>query len=172
MERSGNWPPTKQEQKKFQKRKQKNQQIADQSLKILMLKELKLDFDWKAAGKRLGLSHSVVERLKRDRDFLELGQEIISDATKDIGGMSEAVDKFNDTQKLLKQNLEEGELSVASALVKTHELEYRMHGLFEKDNRQKASNVSVAIFLDEPNQRDEPIDVEGEILDDEEEELP
>lgn len=62
---------------------------------------------------------------------------------------NEAIQSLKDTQKILSENLRDGELGVAGPLVKTHEIEFRRHGLFEKDNRQKASPVTINISLDD-----------------------
>lgn len=144
------------------------QKITTKMLKSQMLKELAKDFDWSAAGKRLGITRQKLCLLKKDEAFVKQGQKIIEKATEQIGGIDAAVQKFNKTQSLLSEALEGGELSIASALVKTHELEYRMHGLFEKDNRQKGGTVMINIELEtDPNpvriEDDNAID--GEIVD-------
>ena len=129
-----------------------NQRITPKMLKAQMLKELAKDFDWSAAGKRLGITKQKLHLLKKDQTFVKHGQKIIEKATEQIGGIDAAVEKFNNTQAILADALGAGEYSVASALVKTHELEYRMHGLFEKDNRQKGGTVMINIELEtDPN---------------------
>lgn len=95
------------------------------------------------------------------------GKRIVDKATEEIGGVQAAIDKFNRTQELLADALESGELGVANALVKTHELEYRMHGLFEKDNRQKGGTVMINIELEtDPNpvMIEDNNAIEGEII--------
>jgi hypothetical protein len=123
--------------------------------KTMLLMELSKDFDWKAAAKRAKIDSKRLSTLKKDKEFLKKGQDLINQATSNIAGraVKEAISKFEETQKTLTQMLAEGESKVASALVKTHELEYRMHGLFEKDNRQKQAPVTINISLDEPEPR-------------------
>ena len=131
-----------------------------------MLKELAKDFDWQAAAKRLGVSPAKLKILKADKDFIRHGSNIILKATEQIGGVDAAVSKFNETQLLLSEALKDGNLGVSGALVKTHELEYRMHGLFEKDNKQKGGTVMINIEL-ETDKNPAKVDdatIEGEII--------
>ena len=98
------------------------------------------------------ISPQKLKQLQEDTQFANQCQTIINNAIDTIAGreIEEAVGKFKQTQASLQDALASGEYSVASALVKTHELEYRMLGLFEKDNKQKQAPVTINISLDQP----------------------
>ena len=148
--------------KRANKKKKKASVKKNNMLKAQMLKELMLDFDWKAAGQRLNLTSSQVSVLRKDEDFKAKGEAIIQKGIEETSGAKSAIDKFMRTQKILMDELEAGETKVASSLVKTHELEYKMHGLFEKDNKQKAQSTAIVInFADTSDIKD----IDGEIID-------
>lgn len=96
-----------------------------------------------------------------DKQFLERGQKLIDKALGERSGMDDAVKRFRKTQEILEEELSSGNLDVSNALIKTHEMEFKMHGLFEKDNKQKGSNVMINISFD----RDSAINIDGEEVD-------
>jgi len=116
-----------------------------------LLRELALDFDWHAASKRAGLTPNQLENLMRDNAFVKRGQAIISKGIGDRSGVDDAIKRFKTTQDKLITALDDGDLTVSSALLKSHEMEFKMHGLFEKDNKQKGSSVSINITFENPN---------------------
>ena len=118
-----------------------------------------LDFNWEQAAKRAGISKRQLHYMQEDDEFMTKGRELIERKSEDRAGVDEAIDRFRRTQKLLIDELESGELSVSNAVLKSHEMEFKMHGLFEKDNKQKGSNVSINITFDNPNNGH--IEVEG-----------
>ena len=134
----------------------------------MLLQELMLDFDMKAAAKRAGLTISQVTTLKKDPKFLEKVDAIIGDVTSALSATSLAVSKFERTQELLSEMLQSGETGVASALVKTHEMEFRKCGLFEKDNKQKAAPILMNIGFSGMD-ANQPKIIEGEVIDAEQE---
>lgn len=75
--------------------------------------------------------------------------------------MEDAVKRFRNTQKILEEELAGGNLEISNALIKTHEMEFKMHGLFEKDNKQKGSNVMINISFD----KDSAVNIDGEEVD-------
>lgn len=121
-----------------------------ENTKIRLLQELVLDMDWGSAAKRMGLSKGQLEKIKADEVFMERANRIVDRAIADGSGISEAVKRFERTQKVLSQELEAGNMGVAGALIKSHEIEFRMHGLFEKDNSQKVAPVQINISLEAP----------------------
>lgn len=140
--------------------------IAKSSMKTQLLKELAKDFDLKAAAKRLNISRKQLMTLEKDPEFTSQCKKIINNALDVIAGreIEQAVGKFKETQSVLQDALSSGEYSVASALVKTHELEYRMLGLFEKDNKQKQAPVTINISLDQPESIQGDIVIDGKKL--------
>lgn len=68
---------------------------------------------------------------------------------------------------MLATMLEEGDAKVAGALVKTHEMEFRKLGLFEKDNSQKQKPVMFNIDMSGmlPQDKEQPKEIEGEVID-------
>ena len=126
-----------------------------------LLAELAADFDWNAAAKRIGISKSTLDRMLADPDFKKRGQDIIDKAMGERSGINEAVDRFKRTQEILEAELQGGNLDVSNALIKTHEMEFKMHGLFEKDNKQKGSNVMINISFD----KDSVVNVDGKDID-------
>lgn len=123
-----------------------------------LLRELAADFDWNAAAERANIPARTLDRMLADQEFLNKGKKIINKAIGEQSGIGEAVKKFHNTQKILLAELGGGNFDVASSALKTHEMEFRMHGLFEKDNKQKGSNVSINISFD----KDSVVNVDGE----------
>ncbi len=131
--------------------KKKRQSVKSLQREADLLRELALDFDLNAAAKRAGitttdLSHMLSSDTFRGRCDTVIGKSVA--AASDVGA---AVKKFQRTQEMLITALDEGDLSVSSALLKSHEMEFKMHGLFEKDNKQKGSSVSINITFENPN---------------------
>lgn len=110
-----------------------------------MLRELLLDGDWSAAAKRAGLVNRQAEHLRNNALFMEKAKGIIEKAG--IREVKEAENRFRRTQEVLMQELEGGNMAVASTLMKSHEIEFRKHGMFEKDNKQKGQSVMINISL-------------------------
>lgn len=117
-----------------------------------ILRELAIDFDWSAAAKRAGLTKKQLDTLLKDEKFLQKGEELINKGTAGLIDIEEANKKFQKTQSILMDALNDGDFSVASSLMKSHEMEFRRFGLFEKDNKQKGQAVQINISLD--NSRD------------------
>lgn len=126
-----------------------------------LLQELSVDFDWNSAAKRAGIPQRTLELMVSDAAFQAKGQKLIDKAMGERSGVEDAVKRFRDTQKILEDELSSGNLDVSNALIKTHEMEFKMHGLFEKDNKQKGSNVMINISFD----RDSTINIDGEEMD-------
>lgn len=144
------------------KRPTNRQRSIDMKRKTLLLQELAKDMDWQSAAKRAKIGRDLLTKFKKDPVFMEKAEETMNEAMASFGSPKAAISKFMKTQELLTSELEMGNLRAAGPLVKTHEMEYRMHGLFEKDNAQKTEPVSVSITLSALNQ---PKPIEGEIID-------
>lgn len=127
-----------------------------------LLQELSVDFDWTAAAKRSGIPQRTLDRMLADQAFQERGQKIIDKAMGERSGMGDAIKRFRRTQEILEDELGSGNLDVSNALIKTHEMEFKMHGLFEKDNKQKGSQVSINISFD----KDSVVNIDGEEVED------
>jgi len=127
-----------------------------------LLQELAIDFDWQAAAKRAKVPQSSLSDYMQDRQFVARGQKIIEKSVGDRSGINEAIKRFRKTQQALEEELSGGNLDIANSLIKTHEMEFKMHGLFEKDNKQKGNNVMINISFD----RDSVVDIEGEVIED------
>ena len=110
-----------------------------------LIKNLAVTADWAAAAKATGVTTKQVNRLKEDAVFLRMAEGAIEKAGIEMSAPNEAIKKFRRTQELLSRSMEEGDLSAASSMIRSHELEFRLHGLFEKDNAQKGSPVQVNI---------------------------
>jgi predicted DNA-binding protein (UPF0251 family) len=121
-----------------------------ENTKVRLLQELILDMDWDAASKRMGLTKGQLEKIRADEAFMARAGRILDKAIAETSGVSEAVKRFEVTQRRLADALEEGNMAVAGALIKSHEIEFRMHGLFEKDNGQKVAPVQINISLEAP----------------------
>jgi len=115
-----------------------------------LLAELALDFDWDKARKRAGISKGAFAEIYRKKDFQDRAANMMDKVSASKVDLHGAVKKFNRTQEILAEALEGGDLSVANSLIKSHEIEFRMNGLFEKDNKQKGSQVMINISLDAP----------------------
>lgn len=126
-----------------------------------LLRELAVDFDWNGAAKRTGLTERQLSHILSDNDFRERGQKIIDKAMGELSDMSGAIKRFRATQQILEDELASGNLDVSNAMIKTHEMEFKMHGLFEKDNKQKGSNVMINISFD----KDSVVNVDGKEVD-------
>lgn len=128
--------------------------------KLRLLQELVLHMDWAIAAKATGLKPSQLEMIRRDEEFMERANRLLDKAISETSGLSEAVKRFEKTQRALAGALDEGNMSVAGALMKSHEMEFRMHGLFEKDNGQKVAPVQVNITLEAPKKEVRVVDHE------------
>ena len=85
--------------------------------------------------------------------FREKCEVVIARSVNAASGVGDAIKRFQRTQEKLITALDDGDLSVSSALLKSHEMEFKMHGLFEKDNKQKGSSVSINITFENPNEK-------------------
>jgi hypothetical protein len=117
---------------------------------LVLLRELAIDGNWEAARKRGGLSVYQARTLREDPKFMKKAESLMGDqASKE---MKEAIKKFEKTQNKLIEELDAGNLDVAGTLMRSHEIEFKRFGLFEKDNKQKGSSVSINIsFADQPD---------------------
>ena len=122
----------------------------DAQAKTKLLRELALDLDWNAAAKRAGITQTQLNNLKNNEKFMKLSETILKNAMKVNSGVDETLAKFRRTQEILSKELEGGNMNVAAALIRSHELEFRQHGLFEKDNSQKSQAVQISINLQTP----------------------
>jgi len=119
-----------------------------------LLRELAIDFDWNAAAKRAGIDKITLENmLSKSSGFREKCEKVIARSVNAASDVGEAIRRFQRTQDKLITALDDGDLSVSSALLKSHEMEFKMHGLFEKDNKQKGSSVSINITFENPNEK-------------------
>jgi hypothetical protein len=119
-----------------------------------LLRELAIDFDWNAAAKRAGINKKTLENmLATSSGFREKCEVVIARSVNAASGVGDAIKRFQRTQEKLITALDDGDLSVSSALLKSHEMEFKMHGLFEKDNKQKGSSVSINITFENPNEK-------------------
>lgn len=118
----------------------------------MLLKELALDADWTAAGRRAGLSSAQVTAHTLDDRFMTKVEKLVNKQLEAHGAVDKAMDKFMRTQHVLMTALEGGELGVANSLMKSHDIEFRLNGLFEKDNNQKRNPVMINIDLSGTNE--------------------
>lgn len=118
--------------------------------KAKLLQELMLDMNWDAAAKRVGLTKDQLILVKRNKKFMELAESKLNKAMGDQMDAEGALKRFRETQKFLEKAIRAGELGVASSLIKSHEMEFRLHGLFEKDNQQKSAPMQINISLSDP----------------------
>lgn len=116
---------------------------------VALLRELPLDFDWDAAAKRCGITKFQLKTIRDNKEFAKRAEKLMAKSEEGVTDVARAIDKFRKTQQILMDAMEDGDLSVAGAVIKAHEMEYRMHGLFEKDNKQKGSAVQINISLHE-----------------------
>jgi len=123
-----------------------------------LLKELMIDGDWDAAGKRIGLNKAQITYLRtHDTDLAARADKLLGQQLQNE--VRQSLDRFRKTQDFLISELENGNVNVAPTLMKSHEIEFRRHGLFEKDNSQKRTAVMINISFD--NEKDmEAIDHE------------
>lgn len=131
-----------------------------EALKAQLLREYAMDLDWSSAAKRVGISAGQLQRVRQDERFMALAHKSLEKHTES-GGIGQAVEKFRRTQELLTKELEQGNMSVAGALIRSHEIEFRQHGLFEKDNGQKKQAVQINISFPDAK----PEVVKGEVID-------
>lgn len=121
-----------------------------EATKSRILQELTLDMDLVAASKRVGISSGQLAKLRKDARFMKKVEKGVSKGVEENGGIEESVRRFRRTQDVLSRELESGNVGVASSLMKSHEIEFKMHGLFEKDNNQKNSPVQINVsFYDD-----------------------
>ena len=120
-----------------------------------LARQLAIHGDWNLAGKALGLTAKQIYNLKKSDPTIQQSAAAILEKTQ-AADVNAAVERFRETQKMLADEMAGGNMAVASALVKTHEMEFKRHGLFEKDNNQKRSAVQINISLG-----DSPVEVEG-----------
>lgn len=132
---------------------QSQKQASRRNAEDLLLSELAIDFDWDKARKRAGISKGAFEVLYKSKDFQGRANALMDKVSASKADLHGAVKKFNRTQEILAEALESGDLSVAKSLIKSHEIEFRMNGLFEKDNKQKGSQVMINISLDAPEKK-------------------
>jgi hypothetical protein len=116
-----------------------------------LLRELALDFDLNAAAKRAGITKTDLEHMLKSDTFRGRCNTVIGKSVSAASDVASAVKKFQRTQEKLITALDDGDLGVSAALLKSHEMEFKMHGLFEKDNKQKGSSVSINITFENPN---------------------
>jgi hypothetical protein len=121
-----------------------------EAVKLRLLQEFMLDYDWSAAAKRVGITPNQLVNIKRDEKYMRIAERGLEKAIVDGADLDGAVKRFRQTQEILAKELEGGNMSVASSLMKSHEIEFRQHGLFEKDNGQKNMPVQVNIVLQQP----------------------
>lgn len=133
--------------------KQKQKKLNQRNAEDLLLSELAIDFDWEKARKRAGISKGAFMELYNRKEFRVRAEAMMDKVSASKVDLNGAVKKFNRTQEILSEALESGDLSVANSLIKSHEIEFRMNGLFEKDNRQKGSQVMINISLDAPEKK-------------------
>lgn len=126
----------------------------------LLLRELTIDFDWIAAAKRAGISQGQLVTIKKDEKFMASAENLMNKSMAVMSDAEEAVKKFKVTQDILIDELKDGNMTVASNVLKSHEMEFRMHGLFEKDNKQKGEALVLNITMHAP----EPKDVTAEAI--------
>lgn len=131
-----------------------------EALKAQLLREYAMDLDWSSAAKRVGISAGQLQRVRQDEKFMALAQRSLEKHVEN-SGVEQAVDKFRRTQDILAKELEQGNMSVAGALIRSHEIEFRQHGLFEKDNGQKKQAVQINISFPDAK----PEIVKGEVID-------
>lgn len=141
----------------------KKKKLATRQKQMMLLKELPIDFDWDGAAKRSGITKEQLFFLKKDKAFMARASDIMDTATEEMVDAKNAVEKFKTTQKLLSEELHDGNMTVASSVLKCHEMEFKMHGLFEKDNNQKGEALVMNITMHAPVQ---PVkEIEGDVID-------
>lgn len=91
---------------------------------------------------------------------MQKAEKLFNHVTEAVADVEGTVKRFQQTQQVLMNELNGGNMGVANALIRSHELEFRMHGLFEKDNNQKNAPVQINISLQQVKEPIEVVDAE------------
>jgi hypothetical protein len=129
-------------------------QLRKKHLQSLLLREITVDFDWSAAAKRAGVTPGQLATIKKDEKFMTMAENLMHKSMAAMSDAEAAVQKFKVTQEILIDELKDGNMTVASNVLKSHEMEFRMHGLFEKDNKQKGEALVLNITMHAPEPKD------------------